>query len=236
MVESNPTHNEKSYWKKPETYVSLATLLAVLTYTGVQIYQTHVISVSNTVSERAFVSISFQLGGPSYGGSAKTAWSVGDITNAIIEGAASNLVGYDIIGHLTNSGNTGTKALTFFMKCVPSTEQLQEPWSILYQSVNNPVQTPQYLGPHESTQTLCGFSGAQLRAMAAGKLFGYVMMDLKYQDRLVDDWHKTQATAVIAKVQFEPGIEPHTGLQGEIPKVYLAGYGRHNCADEECPE
>jgi predicted negative regulator of RcsB-dependent stress response len=55
VIEPNQTQDAKSYWKQPENYVSLFTLLAVLTYTGMQIWQTWLIRQNNVVSQRAFV-------------------------------------------------------------------------------------------------------------------------------------------------------------------------------------
>jgi hypothetical protein len=46
---------EKNYWRNPSNYVALATLLAVLTYTGFQIWQTYLIRSNNIVSQRAFL-------------------------------------------------------------------------------------------------------------------------------------------------------------------------------------
>jgi len=55
MEQTEQAEKGKSYWHKPESYVGLFTLLAVLTYTGVQIYQTSLLYRNNIVGQRAFV-------------------------------------------------------------------------------------------------------------------------------------------------------------------------------------
>jgi hypothetical protein len=62
---------------------------------------------NNVVSQRAFVY--FFPGEPNISG----------------ESSAPKAVNF--FGHLSNSGNTPTKNLTFFYKCAPSAEDLQEP-------------------------------------------------------------------------------------------------------------
>ncbi|HUE10124.1 MAG TPA: hypothetical protein VMQ54_04270, partial [Steroidobacteraceae bacterium] len=198
---------------------------------GVQIWQTWIIRSNNVVSERAFVAFGFRA--DSVYGPSPTKFTTGDILAAVNQGSNS-LSAVSIIADITNSGNTGTKNLTFFMKCAPSTEELQEPWSILYQGLTPITKSPQFIGPHATVQTNCAFPIDQLKAMNANSLFGYVMVDATYQDRLANDWHRTETTQKIAHVGFLPGVGPG-GSATVGAAVSLVTYGRHNCADEECP-
>ena len=159
--------------------------------------------------------------------------TLGSVAGALNE-SPTQIVSVSFISDITNSGNTGTKGLGFFMKCAQSYEDLKEPWSILYQGKLTPEKTPQFIGPHATVQATCGFSIDQVKAMAAGKLFGYLMMDATYQDRLVDEWHKTQMTMKIAQIRLVEGMGP-SGLGLNQVEVILTTYGSHNCADEECP-
>lgn len=129
---------------------------------------------------------------------------------------------------VTNSGNSGTRDLTVFAKCATSVEALQEPWSILHQGISDPPQSSQFLGPHGTSQMYCGFSFEQIKAMRDGKLHGYVMADVTYRDRLDNTLHRTQATVKLLNVSL--------GLNDDGPiSIFIIAYGRHNCADEECP-
>lgn len=233
MIEGEKTETIRDYWKKPGNKIAVITLFTVLAYTGIQGCQTRLIYDNNVVSQRAFISIGFKSGGINF--SAATLGkklTVAGISSALSSGGDIESVSF--IADIANGGNTGTKNLTFFLKCVPSTERLQEPWVLLYQGVNNPAKTPQFIGPHASAQTTCGFSGDDIRAIAAGNRFGYIMVDVSYKDRLVEEWRKTQATATIAQVQWVPAVES-SGTIGTAPSVTLVTYGQHNCADEECP-
>jgi hypothetical protein len=230
MVETSSTNQEKGYWKKPENYIALATLLAVLTYTGVQIWQTNIISTNNVVSQRAFVSF---IPSP----------------QPTITGPSTAPTGVNFLANLINSGNTPTKNLSFLYKCAPSGEELQEPWSILYQGKELPEHLPQFIGGHGLIPIVCFFNWEQVEAMAAGKLFGYLMLDAQYSDRLDDKTrHVTQAalllSQVFTQVQKEnapaanpPSVNPGTSVAFTPTMIQLAltNKGKHNCADEECP-
>jgi hypothetical protein len=127
---------------------------------------------------------------------------------------------------------------------------LQEPWSILYQGKDLPDHLPQFIGGHGLIPIVCFFNWEQIEAMAAGKLFGYLMLDARYLDRLDDKAkHVTQATfllsQVFAQVQKEsaaatnpPGANLGAVPVATTPTMIGAGLinkGKHNCADEECP-
>ena len=59
MVEPEQAHTEKGYWKKPENYVALTTLLLLFTYTGAQLWQTHLISSNNIVKSALLPFVGF---------------------------------------------------------------------------------------------------------------------------------------------------------------------------------
>ena len=211
--------------------IAYTALTAVIMLVG--LYQSYLIRSNNVVSERAFVSVGFRPGPISYSPTPKQ-MSLNNVSSAITQGTADAISVVSLEADLTNSGNTPTKNLTAFIKCAPSVEQVQDPWTLLYQGVANPMKVPQFIGAHASSQMSCGFNGDQIRAIANGTLFGYVMIDIAYQDRLTDDWHRTEATGSLAQIQFIPAIQPG-GTIGAGVNMLFVGYGRHNCADEECP-
>ncbi len=224
---------EDSVWPRRAAIAAIAYTFITLIILIVSAYQTYLIRSNNVVSQRAFVSVAFKAGTLAYAATPKKL-TLGSISDSVSEGAAGIAI-VNFIAELTNSGNTGTKNLTFFLKCATSVERLQEPWSILYQGVSNPLKTPQFIGPHSSSQLICGYSGEQIRAISKGTLFGYIMLDATYQDRLIDEWHKTHSTVTIAQAEFVPAIEP-SGTRGFAVNAVLATYGNNNCADEECPK
>lgn len=85
---------------------------------------------------------------------------------------------------LTNSGNTATKDLKFFMRCVTAREPTAEPWTLLFQDKIEKLS--QVIGPHTNVLARCAFNPQQLQEIAAGKLHGYVLGDITYRGRLDD--------------------------------------------------
>jgi len=216
MQENNGYARKERYFQKPENWVSVLTLIAVAIYTAIQIYQTSLFYRNNIVSERASISVSAAPGPTNI-----------DSTNN------NTITGITFAISLTNSGNTATKNLKFFIKCAVAAEDLKEPWSILYQGTE-PEHFPQFIGAHASTKSLCGFSINQLQDMASHKLFGYIMADISYYDRLDDSIiHKTQATFKISQITIQLVLPGQPGQQNRI-EVQLENRGQHNCADEEC--
>ena len=144
----------------------------------------------------------------------------------------------------TNSGNTPTRNLTVFYKCVPAAEDVQEPWVLLYQGGETIRQIPQFIGPHASGPVACSFPIEQIKSMVDGKLFGFVMIDVTYHDRLdVEPVHKTHTALRLSNIVYKPA-QPAAGTlpPGQPPQIAPAQFltvleprGRHNCADEECP-
>ena len=230
-------HKHHKYANRVSTWaLSVAVLAAVFAW-----WQGHLIGEANNltrqnniVSQRAFVSIGVKDPSIVFGNSG--AINGQSILQAISQGN-SEIGGINLTIELTNSGNTGTKNLLFFAKCALSSEDMQEPWSILYQGVRNPEKTPQFIGPHATIQSLCGYQIEVLRSISEGKQFAYVMVDVIYRDRLDESvLHKTQSTTKLARIGFRQAPGPSGSLGTNAVDILFAGYGRHNCADEECPE
>jgi hypothetical protein len=136
----------------------------VLTFIIMVIYgcQNYLIRSNNVVSQRAFVSVAFRPGVSAWGPATSKITKEG-ILEAVTHGYTATAVTF--ITDISNSGNTGTKSLSFFTKCAASPEDLQEPWSILYQGKNNPARSPQFIGPHATSQTFCSFGIDQIKAI-----------------------------------------------------------------------
>jgi hypothetical protein len=212
MVETDGARQKKGYWSKPNNYIRLFTLLAVLTYTGVQIYQTHLISGNNVVSERAFIAVAMgQI----------------QVVNAM------NPRAVNFPAFLINSGNTPTKRLRVTFRCVPSATELPEPWSLFNQNAEKVEHYPAFVGAHGTSPTGCSFSWDQIQQIVDKKLFGYLMADVSYFDRLDPTIpHRTEMDLFISQaVIISPtATNPNYGFE-----ALWEARGQHNCADEECP-
>jgi hypothetical protein len=219
VIEEELAKREKGYWRKPENYVSLLTLLAVATYIGFQIYQTYLIRDNNIVSERAFIF--------NDGPQVSLALYTKDNTKRALMAVP-----------FINGGNTATKGLTTTIRCVPSVEALPEPCVLLYRE--KVKRTPEVIGPHQSVRVYCGFPIDQLRQIRDGKLYGYLMGESVYRDRLDDSvTHRTQFSWEVTDINIEdPPPDVFAIPPNAAPKVQMnfVPRGQHNCADEECPK
>ncbi len=215
--------HEHRYYRWGTPIAALAFLVSCAA-AGFAFWQGYLISESNeitrknnTISQRAFV----------YPTLAQT---------HISTDAANVPIAVNFLYLLTNSGNTATRDMKIFIKCAPSAEEIQEPWSILYQGPDKPDSYPAFVGPHGSEQTGCSFSINQIKDMIAGKLHGYVMIDVSYYDRIaIGVLRKTQHARKLVQIslQIPPTITPITPA---LFATLLVPRGRHNCADEECPD
>jgi hypothetical protein len=211
MVEGTPTQQLSSYWRKPNNYIRILTLLAVGTYTIFQIIQTHLIESNNVVSQRAFVSISY----------------AGEFVSL---DQSQQPLALNMIASFTDGGNTATRDLVMTIKCAASVEDLTEPWPLLHQGRDPGDRVPIFIGPHGSETGGCSFDFDQIRQMAAAKLYGYLLVDSSYHDRIDQSIiHATQKALKLAQVSIQPG--PPVSVQ-----ELLVAVGKHNCADEECPK
>jgi hypothetical protein len=127
---------------------------------------------------------------------------------------------------LTNSGNTPTKNLRFFMRCVTASAAVEEPWRLLFQDKIEKL--PLTIGPHATANAQCTFSPAQLWQIGEGKLHGYVLGDITYHDRFDEKTlRRTQFAWRLSNVRLDSAAR--TVALTAVPQ------GQHNCADEDCP-
>jgi hypothetical protein len=250
MSSSGSGGSQPSRWqvwrREPSNWIALLTLLAVLVYTGVQIEQTSLIRSNNIVSQRAFV----------YLGSTFTPLA------AIAAETRAPII--QIFLPLINGGNTPTKNLHMFYRCAPSVDALPEPWVLLYREP--PEKVPDVLGPKVSSIIGCSFTVAQLTDMQQGKLHGYFLAEIFYEDVLEPgNVHKTQysheminvhvsyvttpnapspATASNTPNAPSPPTATNTPNAPNTPSISntaqlfaaLVPRGQHNCTDDDCPK
>jgi hypothetical protein len=131
-----------------------------------------------------------------------------------------------MVTSITNSGNTRTAGLEFLVRCVTSPTRLVEPWGLLHQEAEEHL--PQVIAPKSSVPVICSFKKSDVADMFDGKLFGYLMGDIRYQDIFQPTIrHLTQFSALVT-------VNKYT----ETPfatETQLGPVGKHNCADEDCP-
>jgi hypothetical protein len=145
---------------------------------------------------------------------------------------------------MTNGGNTPTKNRHFFFRCAPSVEALPEPWVLFYREKPEYVQV---LGPKATVTPACNFTASQLTDMTAGKLHGYILGEILYEDFLEPGaMHKTQYSQEYTDVQYipppaqapEPPPQAQAAAPGKPPESLFGAFtprGKHNCTDEDCP-
>lgn len=180
---------------------------------------------NNVISQRAFVGI-----------------TLGQIQLA----RATDPLGVNFPAFLTNSGNTPTKNLNFTFRCVPSAEELPEPWSLFGQNKEKVDHYPTFITGHGSIPTGCSFPWDQVQQMASKKMFGYLMAGVTYFDRLdAGTQHKTQMALFMSQIAIKAPVKQTLNVSGSPQEVTLnpnyevetlfEARGKHNCADEECP-
>jgi hypothetical protein len=224
--ERNESVVEEEKWPK-------RTAVAAITYTAITLviliatgYQTYLLRSNNIVSQRAFVfPASVQV-------------------TPAIDPAANTIKFVNFTYSVTNSGNTPTKELAFFFKCAPSAEDLQEPWSVLYQGPGQFQRASVFIGPHATITIVCNFPYEQFEQITAGKLFGFLMIDINYKDYLDDTVvHRTQAALKISQASVTTvnmaNLPQQFRIFDQFPpsatiQVSLINVGRHNCTDDEC--
>lgn len=131
-----------------------------------------------------------------------------------------------MITSLTNSGNTRTRGLEFWVKCVTSPTKLVEPWGLLHQEAEEHL--PQVIAPKSSVPVVCSFRKSEAADILDGKLFGYLMGDIRYQDIFEpNNRHVTQFSLGVTLNKYTE--TPFTA------DAQLSPVGKHNCADEDCP-
>jgi hypothetical protein len=146
------------------------------------------------------------------------------------------------IVRLSNGGNTATKDLKFIVACRRSNDNLHEPWALLYQE---PVDhMPSVIGPKAATTTNCSLALDDLAQIQDGKLFGYIMTDITYRDRIDETiLHRTEVAWKFSSVDIrakkvDKDDKGGAGDDSATPDIFvtLTNVGAHNCSDEECPK
>jgi hypothetical protein len=112
------------------------------------------------------------------------------------------------------------------MRCASAREPVAEPWALLFQ--DKIEKQPQVIGPHATSLAQCTFAAPQLRQMTEGRLHGYVLGDIAYNDGFDDrTLRRTQFSWRLSDLRVDPA--------GRTVAVTAVPQGQHNCADEECP-
>ena len=143
---------------------------------------------------------------------------------AVVEDKAVKAVNLAVV--FTNSGNTPTRNLMYFVRCATSNELVQEPWDLLHREKVEKL--PQLIGPHATASAQCGFTANQMQQMSEGKLFGYVLGDITYNDRSDDKTlRRTQFSWRLTDVSIDPA--------GDRVALTAVNDGQHNCEDDDCP-
>jgi hypothetical protein len=221
------THQHQYY--RYATPIAVAALIVSCLAAGFSWYQAHLIGQANELTRQN--SIISQR--------ASVALGIGQIQ--IVRQSEPKAV--NISAFLINNGNTPTKHLQFIYRCVPSADELPEPWSLFRQTKEQFEHLPVFIGAHGTVPTGCSFPWDQIQQIANKKLFGYVMADIIYFDRLdPGERHRTQMALFMSEVNIivpkkikmpngdEVIADPNYGFEAAFE-----GRGQHNCADEECP-
>jgi hypothetical protein len=199
--------------KHPLDYLIFIFLVATTIATGLAAYFTYrqwtTAHDTLVVSERAFVH---------FGGLTAFPTNTPDPTRAEFLGMFSLLI---------NSGNTRTTGLEFSVRCVTSPMRLVEPWGFLHQEAEEHL--PQVIAPKSSITAICNFKKSEVADIFAGKLFAYVLGDIKYGD-IFDtlNRHLTQSSILVYITKYT-----ETPFYAE---AFTTPIGKHNCADEDCPK
>jgi hypothetical protein len=194
-------------------YATIAAAVAATLAAGMTGWQAYLTRQYNVLSQRAAVSISLQA----------------EYLSVEADGATPKAVNFLFL--LANSGNTATHSLSLLVKCLPSAEDLQEPWSLLRQGPT-PFggNVPTFIGAHGSETSGCSFPFNQIIQMRDEKLFGYILVDISYFDRLERNvLHRSQKALKLWQVTVKTNVKPPA-----VEQVLVLG--KHNCADEECTE
>jgi hypothetical protein len=150
----------------------------------------------------------------------------GPLTSVVPDAQDRSAASLLVTAVLTNSGNTPTKDLRFFIRCVTSGTPVDEPWTLLFQDTIE--KRALMIGPHATANAQCTFSPTQLWQIGEGKLYGYVLGDIAYHSRSDDKTlRRTQFAWRLSDVRLDP-----VGCSVALTAV---PQGQHNCADEECP-
>jgi hypothetical protein len=179
-------------------------------------YQAYLTRQNNVISQRAFINFD-------------------GINLAMSIDPATNVRNVSIFTRLTNSGNTATKDLGFFIKCAPTVDPLAEPWVIF---IREKVQKQaQIIGARQTFPAHCVFPLDHMRLVSQGRAHSYLLGEITYRDRLDESLpHVTQFSWELTDVTI---IDPPASAPADTPPTANVSFqprGAHNCADEDCPK
>jgi hypothetical protein len=125
-----------------------------------------------------------------------------------------------------NSGNTPTTHLSQVVGCLPSKDVLNEPFDRIQWGPTSAA-TPNFYGPKttENLGGMCNIPVAEIREINARTLHFYVCGLVRYGDTL--DRSAEHRTEFCYKI---------TGIDRNTNRFTGSTVGRHNCADEDCPQ
>lgn len=207
--QDGPQNSQRNWLDHAAVWAAVVAAIGAAFAAGGSAYQAYLTRANNVVSQRAFVSVV----------SLQYALAVAT------EDRSTKVVGMQLA--ITNSGNTPTKDLSVLIRCVPSVEKFDEPWSLLHSTPTEHI--PNFIGPHATLLLTCAFTAAELEQSMNGKLHPYLLADIQYRDRLDPTaLHRTQFATELIDIT----VDAAKGAWGGATPVPR---GRHNCADEECP-
>lgn len=217
----NSTEKQRGWREKVAIGISIAALIVAGLSAGFTLWQVLLVNegnrltrANNIVSQRAFVY--------------PTLSQVYISPNPFTAPQSVNFIFF-----LTNSGNTATRDLDLFIKCQPSAEDVKEPWYLLYQGPDKIEKYPSFVGPHSAAPTGCSFTFPQIKEMAAGRLHGYIMIDISYFDRI--ELGITRRTHTALKLAQITAQDATATTPAQFVSIMI-NRGRHNCTDDECPK
>ena len=138
---------------------------------------------------------------------------------------------------LANNGNAATKNLAFVIKCAVSVEDVDDPWISLVQSRGKFVHEPAVIGPKGAIPIGCSFPIGQVQDMVAKKLFGFILIDITYEDGInAGVKRKTQSALRLSDITYQPSKIEGPSQTLAVFSALAQNRGKHNCADDECSE
>jgi hypothetical protein len=193
-----------------------AAALAAALAAGSAFYQAYLTRQNNVVSQRAFVYVDNPLMSLGFDPS----------RNKVLA----------LQPQLINSGNTPTKDLELFIRCLPTVERLADPF-VLFQK-SSAQRVPQVIGPRQTVRAICAVPLEHIERMAAGRAFVYLMGEITYRDRLGDNvLHVTRFSYEMRDVTIaKPEVPAGTNASEVLPVISanFVPYGLQNCTDEDC--
>jgi hypothetical protein len=224
---SSPEYQKKGYFQKPENWIALGTLVAVVIYTGItalmwcvsnrQLAQVIESNKVQRLSQRAFVYLD------------KVVWRTveKDTTPRVIAGGVQQVTKVvEIAIVLTNNGNTAA-AITVDQTCPGSENPVPEPFTLFTWDDTMAIQ--QIIGPKQTIEiALCAeLTDDDVARNAPGFILQYIVGEIRYHD-LVEP-NNNRFTQFAMQLRFFN--EDLADLHGRAVAI-----GKHNCTEQNCPK